>query len=360
MVNRESELLEILSSCQNNKDEKGEVDSMLNLSEYYYNKGDFYNAKKFLTALHRYDSNITNINYYLAQVYIQLGNFDEGVKYLKKELNVNPKNVDAHILLEKIKIKSNWPVITIVLLLLNSIVFFYMYPEPSFTELVKYAVSDKTQFIANSLTSIFMHANIFHFAINQIILLLFGLVGEKFVGSFRFLLIYIITGIFGNLMQTVMVSDFSFVLGASSALFGIIALIVIREPLLETRLFGIFKIPLILLFGSYFAISSFMADYFSGFFYSIGDVAHLFGFLSGVFLTSIFYMERIRYFYNWVVIFFGFMMIKYSIDIYITLFNSFDTIMAIVSSSIFIGGFFLIAYSYGILVLTRNKIEVVK
>ena len=69
------------------------------------------------------------------------------------------------------------------------------------------------------LTPIFMHIGFFHLVVNSFGLIVFGPIMEKIFGPTRFLLIYIMTGIWGNIFS--FISGISVGAGASGALFGV-------------------------------------------------------------------------------------------------------------------------------------------
>lgn len=66
---------------------------------------------------------------------------------------------------------------------------------------------------------IFMHIGFFHLISNTIGIIIFGPIMEKIFGSNRFLLIYLISGIWGNLFS--FFSSYAVGAGASGALFGL-------------------------------------------------------------------------------------------------------------------------------------------
>lgn len=73
------------------------------------------------------------------------------------------------------------------------------------------------------LTSMFVHADFFHLFGNMLILLAFGLPFEDRVGGRRFLLVYLLGGLFGTVTQVfVRWPEPMLLLGASGAIFGII------------------------------------------------------------------------------------------------------------------------------------------
>ena len=80
---------------------------------------------------------------------------------------------------------------------------------------------------------------------------MFGFYLEKYIGNLKFLSIFIIGGIMGNYFQVLFTLE-GIVIGMSSGIFAIFGAIVAREPLLDFKIFGLFKVPLILLFGFVF------------------------------------------------------------------------------------------------------------
>lgn len=70
-------------------------------------------------------------------------------------------------------------------------------------------------------TATFLHANILHVSLNMLNLLLFGLFSERIFGHTRFVLIYLLTGICGNLASFVFAPT-EISIGASGAIFGLV------------------------------------------------------------------------------------------------------------------------------------------
>lgn len=69
------------------------------------------------------------------------------------------------------------------------------------------------------ITPIFMHIGFFHLVSNTIALIIFGPIMEKVLGPYKFLIIYLITGIWGNIAS--FLSSYAIGAGASGALFGL-------------------------------------------------------------------------------------------------------------------------------------------
>ena len=131
-------------------------------------------------------------------------------------------------------------------------------------------------------TSIFVHSNYIHLGGNMIMLLLFGSLIEKTYKFYKYLLIYFISGLIGNLASLVFFPPNTLSLGASGAIFGLVgAALIIVATTNERSL-----IILALLYVIYFIISSFSPD--------IDVWAHLFGLLTGLILGAPYYIQQNR------------------------------------------------------------------
>ncbi|MFC7685931.1 rhomboid family intramembrane serine protease [Ureibacillus sp. GCM10028918] len=71
------------------------------------------------------------------------------------------------------------------------------------------------------ITSLFLHAGFMHVLFNMFSLFLFGPELEKIAGKMRFLTIYFLAGIFGNMATFVMQDGMYASVGASGAIYGI-------------------------------------------------------------------------------------------------------------------------------------------
>ncbi len=75
----------------------------------------------------------------------------------------------------------------------------------------------------NLLTSMFVHADFFHFLVNMIILLAFALPFEERIGARKFLAVYVLSGLVGAGVQVAFVAGAPILMmGASAAVFGVI------------------------------------------------------------------------------------------------------------------------------------------
>ncbi|MFK4729534.1 rhomboid family intramembrane serine protease [Agromyces mediolanus] len=83
-----------------------------------------------------------------------------------------------------------------------------------------------------ALTSLFLHGSILHVLLNMYTLWLFGQLLESMLGRWRFLALYLIAGLAGSIGVVVLADPFTWVLGASGAIFGLMgAFVVIQRRL---------------------------------------------------------------------------------------------------------------------------------
>jgi membrane associated rhomboid family serine protease len=102
------------------------------------------------------------------------------------------------------------------------------------------------------LTSIFLHASLEHILINMAVLFLFGTYLERMVGSKRFLLIFILAGIIGNIGYLITsVNPMTPSVGASGAIYGVMGTIAVLDPFLIVYIGFIVPLPMIVAVPAY-------------------------------------------------------------------------------------------------------------
>ncbi len=104
----------------------------------------------------------------------------------------------------------------------------------------------------------FLHGGGGHLLYNMFALLLFGFILERLIGSKRFLFVFFVSGIIGNLIG---VNFYNSSLGASGAIYGILGCIIILRPMMMVWAFGVI-VPIFV----------------AGIFWIIGDIMGVFGF----------------------------------------------------------------------------------
>jgi len=184
---------------------------------------------------------------------------------------------------EKLKY-TNFLIFTLIVTYLFSV--FFLTPS-SFSLLVTNPSDLFSLKIYTLITSIFLHANLFHLFSNLLVLFLFGRVVEREIGS-KIIFIFIAAGFISNVISHIislsMGQSFNS-LGASGAIAGLVVLGMFLSPFAFTTLF-IVPVPLFL-FG-WMAILSDILGFFSQ--DGINHFAHIGGYL-GVMLFS-YLLER--------------------------------------------------------------------
>ena len=209
---------------------------------------------------------------------------------------------------------STFPLFTIGIIVLNSLIFFYQQTlgEAATGFVFTYgavpeAVSSfrMTDFPAplTILTSMFLHGGWFHLIGNMLFLWIFGKNIEDQLGHLRFLIFYLICGVLASLAH-IMVTPHSSIpmVGASGAIAGVLGAYLIRFPnarILTLIWFGFFirlvRIPAIFFLGFWFILQLLyglpsLALRGTG---GIAFFAHIGGFIAGLLLFP-FWERRLR------------------------------------------------------------------
>ena len=135
------------------------------------------------------------------------------------------------------------------------------------------------------LTSIFVHANYLHIFSNMLALYFFGTFCLQLIDDKWFWVVYVIGGIFGNILFLVLGPANSVVVGASGAIFAIGGLIAMMRP--NQKVYLYFFIPMPLWVG--IALSFGLTVIIPG----VAWQAHLGGLIVGL-ITGFFFRQRER------------------------------------------------------------------
>ncbi len=131
------------------------------------------------------------------------------------------------------------------------------------------------------ITSMFLHGDPIHLLSNMFALLLFGATVEnnKSISKIKFLIIYFISGLIGNLFSLILLPLDAISLGASGAIFGLIGVVftIIATDDRSLLFFALFYLV-------FFITTSLMPG--------INFWAHIFGLLGGVLLGYLFYSRK--------------------------------------------------------------------
>ena len=164
---------------------------------------------------------------------------------------------------------------SILLALVMIAVFILQTTFPNFTESLLLNQQAFPQ-IYRFITAIFLHGSLTHLIFNLFALILFGLILEKLIGSYKFLFIFLASGIIANIIS---VFFYPSSLGASGAIFGIIGALTIIKPLMSVWAFNL-PMPLFLA-AILWAIGDILGIFYPS---GIGNIAHLSGLALGLLL----------------------------------------------------------------------------
>lgn len=152
--------------------------------------------------------------------------------FMKITRDINKKNQEETEQAEELfKIKK--PIITYSLILINVIAFIAMYlfgkgstnaqTLVDFGGLVPNLINGHYNIyeLYRLVTSMFLHNGIAHLLLNMYALYILGPQLESFFGKFKFAIIYLISGIAGNLLSLLFISSDTVSVGASGAIFGL-------------------------------------------------------------------------------------------------------------------------------------------
>lgn len=187
------------------------------------------------------------------------------------------------------------PLITVLIVGINLVIFFILamfgmtedgaYMLKHGAMYVPYIVNDKEYY--RLFTSVFLHFGFDHLMNNMVMLFFLGSVLEEEIGSLKYLCIYLLSGLGGNLLSAfidVKTGNYVVSAGASGAIFGIIGallFIVIRN---HGRLGNMSGRGLI-----FMTVCSIYHGFTSA---GVDNMAHVGGLLSGFVIAVILYRKR--------------------------------------------------------------------
>lgn len=131
-------------------------------------------------------------------------------------------------------------------------------------------------------TSMFMHFDFEHLMSNVFSLLVIGRYLEPLVGKVRFLLIYILSGLGGNIVSCwfeFMQDDYAVSAGASGAVFGLMGALLCLVILNRGRIGEITKQ------GMYFMVGASLYNGFAS--QGVNNAAHIGGLICGIWVTAV-------------------------------------------------------------------------
>ena len=202
--------------------------------------------------------------------------------------------------------------ITTYLIIINAIFFLLAYlislAFPNFLDYITFRPSliIKGQFLWTFITSMFMHSGLIHLAVNMMSLFFLGSTLERLIGSKKFLIIYLVSGVFGSaflILLYLLFSNPQFILlnifsdniskigisavGASGAIFGIAGALTLLKPKIPVYIMFI-PIPMPLYLGIILILILLSL------FPMVANSAHIGGLLMGLFMSYYFFLRNAR------------------------------------------------------------------
>jgi membrane associated rhomboid family serine protease len=184
------------------------------------------------------------------------------------------------------------PPVTRVILILNIILFILdqLTGRAISYYLALYSINMKEFNPYQIITHMFLHANLGHIFFNMFGLFMFGRILESVLGSKRFFILYFASGIGAAALQLGIYyfqGAPAIMIGASGAIFGILAAFAIMFPNVELMIIFLpipikakYLVPIYAVLELFFGIASFKGD-------NIAHFAHLGGAIVGVILILI-------------------------------------------------------------------------
>ena len=124
------------------------------------------------------------------------------------------------------------------------------------------------------LTGMFLHSGIMHLASNGVYLYYFGVRSEKLMGTGRFLLLYLVSGICGGLLSVFLGDGYGVSIGASGAIYGLLGAMLLLTKKKGSRYTGMSYSTMLLLAATAICIGFFEPN--------VDNLGHIGGFLGGM------------------------------------------------------------------------------
>ena len=199
--------------------------------------------------------------------------------FLKITEDINSKTTNKNKVVDKIFSKK-YPLITYSLIGINILLFVYTL-FANYDVLLKYGMFN--QFIKDGefyrlFTSIFLHGGLIHLLFNMYALYVIGPQIESFFGKWKFLFIYIISGLSGSILSFTFNID-TLSIGASGAIFGLLGSVLYFGYYYRTYLGNVIRsqiIPIIL----YNLLLGFLLN-------NVDNFGHIGGLIGGVLSSMI-------------------------------------------------------------------------
>lgn len=188
------------------------------------------------------------------------------------------------------------PYLTILLIVINVIVFLFTFFNPNFKRIIQEYGTVPNQILrgenpSSLLSSLFLHAGFLHLIGNMWFLWIFGNNVEYVLGKIKFIIFYLLVGILASLAQVFTVPEAQRAIptiGASGAISGLLGGYLVLFPRNKIRAFImlyfrpiLFDVPAFIYIGIWFL---YQILYIEGAPSSIAYMAHIGGFVAGAIL----------------------------------------------------------------------------
>jgi membrane associated rhomboid family serine protease len=206
-----------------------------------------------------------------------------------------------------------FPLVTVLLVAVNIGVFIYQVLSPrglafyvqkmglipyELTHFRSLAQVPRVSPLLALFTAMFLHGGLFHLLGNMLYLWIFGNNVEDFLGSFRFIFFYVVSGLGAALTQVIFSPNSQVpMIGASGAIAGVLGayLILFPQARVQTLIFlfvfiRVVPIPAAYVLGIWFVLQILNVGMGGG----VAWFAHIGGFLSGIVLIKLFSWHRRR------------------------------------------------------------------
>jgi membrane associated rhomboid family serine protease len=180
---------------------------------------------------------------------------------------------------------------------------FALVPRHTFAILTGNSYDSLASAIVPLFTSMFLHAGLFHVAGNMLFLWIFGDNIEDYLGHFRYLLFYLVSGVAAGITHLLLNLNSPMpTVGASGAIAGVMGAYFILYPRARVLTWFppifLFHVPAWLMLGYWFVVQFLMGAGPSSAQSGIAVWAHIGGFVAGVLMIKMFAERPHRYRYG--------------------------------------------------------------
>lgn len=186
---------------------------------------DTKNHLKVMVSSEKSISKNENVKKYFPDIKEKLKFTEEGnLLYQKINNDILRKNIDSSEKINDLFSKKK-PFVTYALLFVMVVVFVLMYlfgnGSLDTTTLFYFGGLIKNGSPIRLFTSIFLHIGLIHLILNMWALVLLGKQTENFYGHLKTFIIFIFSGVIGNLLSVILMDDVTISAGASGSIFGL-------------------------------------------------------------------------------------------------------------------------------------------